>query len=46
MTGKKEKEKNAQNQMSLMLINQTKTYYRENRTGEIAKSKVSVNIIY
>jgi hypothetical protein len=27
-----------------MLINQTKTYYRE--TGEIAKSKVSVNMIY
>jgi hypothetical protein len=29
-----------------MLINQTKTYYNVNRTGEIAKSKVSVNMIY
>jgi hypothetical protein len=26
-----------------MLINQTKTYYRVNMTGEIAKSKVSEN---
>jgi hypothetical protein len=46
MTGKKEKEKNAQDQISFMLINKTKTFYRVNRTGEINKSKVSVNMIY
>jgi hypothetical protein len=44
MTGKNEKEKMHRTRCTLMLINQTKTYYRE--TGEIAKSKVSVNMIY